>query len=269
MGWRRIRVSVLVLILAVTGPRVWAQQQPGSGQSEGDLAQQLSNPVANLISVPFQNNFDFGSNSSTQTRWLMNVQPVIPFTLNQNWNLITRTIMPIQFREMASPTNDLFGLGDTSESLFLSPRGGSIIWGVGPIVQLPTATETLLGSGKFSMGPTGVILRQDKGWTFGMLANQLWSVAGHDNRAAVNATFLQPFLAYNWPSGFGLTVNTETTYDWAAGQATVPFNFFASQVMKLGDQAVSLGAGIRVYAARPAGGPDWGLRLTATLLFPK
>ena len=139
-----------VLVLAVTGPRVWAQQQPRSGQSEGDLAQQLSNPVANQISVPFQNNFDFGSNSSTQTRWLMNVQPVIPFMLNQNWNLITRTIMPIQFREMASRTNDLFGLGDTSESLFLSPRGGSIIWGGSPIVQLPTATDGRLGSGKFS-----------------------------------------------------------------------------------------------------------------------
>jgi hypothetical protein len=259
---------LIAAALILAGAPALAQQ----GQSDvQDLANQVSNPVASLISVPFQNNFDFGSNSSTQMRWTMNVQPVIPFALNENWNLITRTIAPISFREMGSPTDDLFGLGDTSESWFFSPHSapGGLIWGFGPIFQVPTATESLLGSGKWSAGPTLVLLQQQRGWTYGLLTNQLWSFAGRSNRAAVNATFLQPFIAYNWPSGFGLTLNSETTYDWTAGQATVPFNFNASQVMKIGGQAISLAAGVRYYAARPDGGPDWGLRLTATLLFPK
>ncbi|HEY1982000.1 MAG TPA: transporter [Xanthobacteraceae bacterium] len=260
-------LCILAIYLAFAAP--CRAQNADGGESEADLANQLSNPVASLISVPFQNNLDFGSNSSTRIRWLMNVQPVIPFTLNQNWNLITRTIMPVQFREMGSPTDDLFGLGDTSESLFLSPRGGSIIWGVGPIVQVPTATETALGSGKLSMGPTAVVLQQNSGWTYGVLANQLWSVAGHDKRPGVNATFLQPFLVYNWKSGFGLGLNTETTYDWNAGQATVLINVFATQVLKIGTQPISIQGGVRYYAARPNGGPDWGLRLALVLLFPK
>jgi hypothetical protein len=265
-----VKKSIIAVVSLLAVAPALAQQAQDQGSAQ-ELANQVSNPVANLISLPFQNNFDFGSNSSTQMRWTMNVQPVIPFALNENWNVITRTIMPINFREMASPADDLVGLGDTSESLFLSPRSspGGIIWGVGPIVQIPTATETLLGSGKWSAGPTLVVLQQQSGWTYGLLTNQLWSIAGHGNRAAVNATFLQPFLAYNWPSGFGLTVNSETTYDWTAREATVPFNFVASQILKIGGQAISFGAGVRYYAARPTGGPDWGLRLTATLLFPK
>jgi hypothetical protein len=259
---------IVAAALILAARPAFAQQDQSDVQ---DLANQVSNPVASLISVPFQNNFDFGSNSSTRMRWTMNVQPVIPFALNDHWNLITRTIAPIAFREMASPAGDLFGLGDVSESWFFAPRSssGGIIWGVGPIVQIPTATESLLGSGKWSAGPTLVVLQQQRGWTYGLLTNQLWSFAGRSHRSAVNATFLQPFLAYNWPSGFGLSVNSETTYDWTAGQATVPLNFMASQVLKIAGQPISLGAGIRYYAARPDGGPDWGLRLTATLLFPK
>ena len=262
------RTIIALLVLAAFSAPGFAQQEH-SDNSEQALATKLSNPVSDLISVPFQNNFDFGSNSSTQMRWLMNVQPVVPFTLNNDWDLITRTIMPIQFREQASPRDDLFGLGDTTESLFLSPRGGSVIWGVGPIIGLPTATDSGLGAGKLSFGPTAVALKQEAGWTYGMLANQLWSVAGHELRPPVNATFLQPFVARNWPNGFGLTLNTETSYDWTAGQATVPINLVASQVMKIGAQPISVQAGIRYYAARPDGGPDWGLRLAVVLLFPK
>jgi hypothetical protein len=264
LGAAAIAASLTTLIATST------QAQGQDGKSEGDLAQQLSNPVASLISVPFQNNIDFGP-SSTRLRYTMNVQPVVPFALSSEWNLITRTILPIQFREMAFPTDDRFGLGDLTESLFFSPRSasGGVIWGIGPIVQIPTATESALGSGKWSLGPTAVLLRQQGGWTYGMLTNQLWSVAGPSHRADVNATLLQPFLAYNWKSGFGLTVNTETSYDWTAGEATVPLNFVASQVLKLGGQPVSLQAGFRYYPVHPAGGPEWGLRLTATFLFPK
>jgi hypothetical protein len=263
----RRSLAVLLALARLAAPAL-AQQDNGDN-SEQALATQLSNPVSDLISVPFQNNFDFGGNSSTQMRWLMNVQPVVPFKLNDDWSLITRTILPIQFREQPSPRADLFGLGDTTESLFLSPRGSGVIWGVGPIIGIPTATESALGAGKLSFGPTAVALKQESGWTYGMLANQLWSVAGHDRRPAVNATFLQPFLAHNWPNGFGLTLNTETTYDWTAGAATVPINLIASQVLKLGAQPISVQAGIRYYAARPTGGADWGLRLALVLLFPK
>ena len=188
-------------------------------------------------------------------------QPVVPFTtLNNDWDLIrTRTIIadPIPPSRLRRATTFSSASADTTEDLFLSPRGGSVIWGVGPIIGLPTATDSGLGAGKLSFGPTAVALKQEAGWTYGMLANQLWSVAGHELRPPVNATFLQPFVARNWPNGFGLTLNTETSYDWTAGQATVPINLVASQVMKIGAQKndPACRQACRYYAARPDGGP--------------
>jgi hypothetical protein len=193
-----------------------------------DLAKQLSNPVAALISVPFQYNWDTNIGPADADRSLLNIQPVIPFSLGEDWNLISRTIAPIIDAESAvAGGEDRSGLGDISQSLFFSPKAPTErgwIWGVGPVFLLPTSSDDGLGTEKWSAGPTAVVLKQANGWTYGLLGNHLWSFAGEDSRAEVNATFLQPFLSYTTKSSTTFTLNTESTYDWDAEQWTVPVN---------------------------------------------
>lgn len=163
------------------------------------------------------------------------------------------------------------GLGDTTQSFFFSPKEpgpGGLIWGLGPAFLYPTATQDLLGTGKFGLGPTFVGLVQTKGWTLGVLTNQIWSVAGNDERPNVSSTFLQPFLAYTTKTHTTFTLNTESTYDWDNSQWTVPINAMVSQILKIGKQPISIQLGWRYYADGPSGAPDWGVRLNFTLLFP-
>jgi hypothetical protein len=238
-----------------------------------ELAKKLSNPVASLVSVPIQYNVDFGIGPADAERHTINIQPVIPFSLNDDWNLITRTIMPVIHAESPVPGgDDKSGLGDIVQSFFLSPKAptsGGSIWGAGPVFLYPTATEEALGAEKFGLGPTAVLLKQEKGWTYGLLANHLWSVAGDGNRADVNATFLQPFASFTTKTFTTLTLNTESTYDWENEQWIVPLNLQASQLLKLGKQPISIGIGGRYYAEGPSGGPEWGLRFSVQFLFPK
>jgi len=238
---------------------------------EADLAKKTLNPVADLISVPFQENVDFGIGPNNATRSLLNIQPVIPFHLNSDWNLISRTILPVVYLGSPAPgIPSTGGLGDTQQSFFFSPvkPTDGWIWGVGPIFFLPTATDPLLGPTKWGAGPTAVVLQQQHGWTYGALANQIWSFAGNNQQRSVNQTYLQPFVSYTFPTYTSLTFNTESTYDWTARQWTIPFNLMVSQILKIGKQPVSIQLGGRYYAAGPFGGPTWGMRLTFTFLFP-
>lgn len=241
------------------------------GQDEqAELAKKLQNPVANLISVPVQNNWDFGIGPANAMRYTANVQPVIPFSVSQDFNLITRTILPVIYAE--SPVKggaDHWGLGDVTQSFFLSPKellGGWVLGG-GPVFLWPTATDSALGYGKWGAGPTVVALRQAHGFTYGMLVNQIWSYAGWGEQN-INATFLQPFLSYTTKTYTTVGVNTESTYDWQNSQWTVPLNLTVSQLLKIGKMPVQFQIGGRYYAERPSGGPDWGLRFTFTFLFP-
>jgi hypothetical protein len=238
---------------------------------EADLVKKTLNPVASLVSVPIQNNWDFNIGPADAMRYTANVQPVIPFTLNQNWNLISRTILPFIYQESRfAGDGSHSGLGDIVQSLFLSPKDsvGGWILGGGPALLFPTATDSALGAGKWGAGPTAVVLRQDNGFTYGVLANHIWSYAGWGNRE-VNATFIQPFLAYSTKTFTTFGVNTESTYDWQARQWSVPLNFSITQLLKVRNQPISLQLGYRYYADGPRGGPDWGLRFAVTLLFPK
>lgn len=266
----RSLARVLWSALAVSA---FASGSPASAQ-DADLAKKLSNPIASLISVPFQFNYDSGFGPNDGDKVTLNIQPVIPISLNEDWNLISRTIVPVVWQEdIAGPSGDQFGLGDTVQSLFFSPKApgpSGIIWGVGPVFLLPTGTDPLLGGEKWGAGPTGVALKQSGPWTYGMLANHIWSFAGDDNRNDISATFLQPFISYTTPDAWTFALNTESTYDWENESWSVPVNFTVSKLVKFGEQPVSLQAGVRYWAESPDSGPEgFGFRTAITFLFPK
>lgn len=283
-------------------------------ESDAEIAQKLNNPVASLISVPFQMNWDFGMGPLDEGRqFKLNFQPVVPISLNNDWNLIVRTIVPYIHQEdvFKGPLpkypglpGDLLapfpegvrdeldraaekafnkaarkrpvdrhqeGLGDITQSFFFSPKEpvGGWILGFGPVFNYPSATDDLLGSEKWSAGPTLLLLKQKSGWTYGFLANHLWSFAGNEDRRSVNASFLQPFVSYTTKSHTTFGVNSEAIYDWNESQWTAPMNGFVTQLVRIGKMPVSFTAGGRYYAEGPSGAPEWGLRFIVTLVLPE
>lgn len=260
-------LSILLSLLAVS-------VSSESRAQDQDLAKKLSNPIASLISVPFQLNYDRGFGPVDGHKTILNIQPVIPISLNEDWNVISRTIVPVVWQsDIAGKSGSQSGLGDTVQNFFLSPKQpgpGGVIWGVGPVFLLPTATDDLLGSEKWGLGPTAVVLKQDGPWTYGGLANHIWSIAGERSRQDVNSTFLQPFLSYTTADAWTFALNTESTYNWETNDWSVPINMMASKLVTFGKQPVSFQVGARYWAAAPENGPEgWGFRANVTFLFPK
>jgi len=244
-------------------------------ENSENLAKKLANPISSLISVPLVYSYDtdFGLNDDG-SKSVLNIQPVIPMSLNSEWNVISRTIVPLVYQDdIITGTGSQSGLGDILQSFFFSPKkptSGGIVWGVGPAILLPTASDDLLGGGKWGLGPTVVVLKQNGPWTIGGIANHIWSVAGDDDRGDISNTFLQPFVAYTTPKAVTFTLNTESTYNWETEQWSIPINAQVSKLIKIGKQPVSIGLGVRYWADSPAAGPEgWGLSLNVKLLFPK
>ncbi len=265
--------AALPALLAVLG---LAMSPAASADSDAELAKKAQNPIAAMISLPMQLNYDEGYGATGDgEKWLLNVQPVIPFDLSTDWNLISRTIVPLVDQKdfVAGGALDESGVGDVLQSLFFSPKAptaGGWIWGVGPALLLPTASDKVLGSEKWALGPTAVVLKQESGWTVGVLGNHLWSVAGDDDRDDISATFVQPFLGYTTRTYTTFTINTESTYDWKSETWSVPVNLMVTQMLRIGGQPLTLQAGARYWADSPDGGPDgWGFRFAVTFLFPK
>jgi len=244
-------------------------------ETDEQLAMQLSNPVAALISVPFQFNAERNIGPARDgSRTLLNIQPVVPFSLDADWNLISRTIVPVVRQDDIFPgAGSQSGVGDIVQSVFFSPKAptaGGLIWGVGPVFLVPTGSDDLLTTDKWGAGPTGVVITQQGPWTIGMLANHIWSFAGDSSRADVNLTFVQPFVTYTTHTATTFSLNTESSYDWNNRQWTVAINSGVSQVLRFGGQLVQVGAIARYWAHGPERAPHgWGLRLTFTLLFPR
>ncbi len=261
-----MRKSVIALFLVSMSVPAFA-----SG-TDSDLATEISNPIASLINVPFQFNYDccFGPEKAGQM--LLNVQPVIPFQLDDNWTLITRTIVPVIDQGEAVPgAGNRFGLGDTLQSFFFSPKPapGGIMWGVGPAFLWPTGTDAQFSGRKWGAGPTAVALKQSAGWTIGVLANHVWSYAGSGNFPRISTTSIQPFLAYQWPDTTTLTFTSETQYDWVGTQWTVPLDLLVSHIYRLGNQPLSVQIGPRYFPVTPSEGAHWGFRVNLAFLFPQ
>jgi hypothetical protein len=244
--------------------------------SAEELAKAVQNPVAAMISVPFQNNTNFNVGPRDGTQNILNIQPVIPFSLGSQWNLITRTILPIIWQPGLTPgQSTTSGLGDLQFSAFFSPVADTgWIWGAGPIAQAPTHTNDRLGNDRWGLGPTAVLLRQQKDnpWVYGALVNNVWSVTSSNTDPRYNNFLLQPFVNYNFAGGLYLTSAPIITAAWEAPSNqrwTVPFGGGVGKIFHFGRQPVNMQASAYWNVVAPDNGPDWQLRLQIQFLFPK
>jgi hypothetical protein len=267
---RVLRGAIAATVLATA-----ALAQPPAASDEA-LLKAVQNPVASLISVPFQDNLNFPIGPYDRTQNVLNIQPVIPVALNSSWNLITRIIIPVVSQPAAgSPNVREDGLGDLNPTFFFSPvKVKKLIWGVGPTFSLRTETHSSLGNGKWGAGPAVVALVQPGKWTLGALANNIWSFAGDKDRPDVNAFLMQYFVNYNLPKSWYLTSSPIVTANWNAPGAdrwVVPFGGGFGRIFKAGHQPMNAQINAYYNAVRPDSipYPTWSLRFQLALLFPK
>lgn len=275
----RIRVLPVAFFCLIAAASV-AQAQSGA-YGDAALAQKLNNPIASLISVPLQTNYDRGYGTGDGYKVYTNFQPVIPVPLGPDWNVISRTIVPVVWdQKNISATGNSgrqSGVSDITQSLFFSPTRpvptsfGEIVWGAGPVLTFPTGNASpFLGTGKWGAGPTAVVVLINGGWTGGVLVNHVWDYAGQSDRNHISSTFLQPFLTYTTRDAWTFSINSESSYDWIAQRWSVPINFGISKLVSIGGQKVSFQGRLRYWAASPAAGPDgFGYTFNMTFLFPK
>lgn len=285
MNSTNIKITALSILLSTqvlfsqslsvgAGQAVIEESKAVESGNAGDVAKKLANPIAAMISVPFQLNYqqNYGLNDNGD-KWTLNLQPVVPMELNEDWNVISRTILPMISQDsLFAGSGTQSGIGDIVQSVWFSPKSpteNGWIWGAGPVFLIPTGSD--VSAKKWGTGPTAVALKQDGHWTYGGLANHIWSTGGSDEIVKdISSTFIQPFLTYITPEAVSFTLMTETTYDWKAKQWSVPVYGMVTKVGKIGNQIVSYGGGINYWAESPNGGPEgWGARLILTFIFPK
>mgnify|MGYP003585253685 FL=1 len=244
--------------------------------SADELAKLAQNPVGNLISVPFQNNTNLNYGPQKGTQNILNIQPVIPISVNRDWNIITRTIVPVIWMPAMGPGIDsLNGVGDTVVTAFLSPANpGKWIWGLGPVVQIPTNSNSELGNKNWGLGPSAVVLHLDHGspWVYGALFNNVWSVSSSREGGSYNNFLLQPFINYNFAGGLYVTSAPIITADWKADSNqrwTVPMGGGVGKIFHLGKLPVNAQLSAYYNIVRPDNGPNWQIRAQAQFMFPK
>ena len=273
---KSMMVFSLLAVALLMGSKTLASEQSGGE----DLAAKTQNPVGAMYSLPFKFNFDYGADNGEAT--FLNIQPVIPITVG-DWNLINRVIMPIiDTPGMVTGTPGIpnpvqgdgaTGLGDINYSVFVSPaEPGKVIWGVGPSIMMDTASDDQLGSGKWSWGPTAVLLTQPKPWTLGLLGRQLWSFAGDSDRSVVSQLLLEPFINYNLNDGWYLITDMIITANWMAksdNRWTIPLGGGFGKMFSIGNQKMNTKLEAYYNVEKPEGAPDWSLNFTLQFLFPR
>jgi hypothetical protein len=238
---------------------------------ETELAKKVQNPISDLVSIPFQNNINFGYGSRKNTQYILNIQPVVPLSLNKEWNLITRTLIPVADQPVPERK---FGLGDVQVTLLLSSAtSGKLTWGLGPIFQFPTATGDSLGQGKFAAGPAAAVIYMKGPWVMGVIGNNIWSYAGESDRPAVNQFQVQPLINYNLPRGWYISVSPLITANWKADYAsdrwTVPLGGGVGKIFKIGKLPFNGSLAVFSNVVKPEAGPDWSIRAQIGILLPK
>jgi hypothetical protein len=244
--------------------------------SAEELAKLAQNPVGNLISLPFQNNTNLNYGPEKGTQNILNIQPVIPVSINDDWNIITRTILPVIWQPSLGPGIDSnTGIGDTTFTAFLSPaKPGEWIWGAGPVVQLPTNSNAVLGNKNWGMGASFVVLHLSHGdpWVYGALVNNVWSLTSDKQGGSYSNGLIQPFVNYNFEGGFYLTSAPIWTVDWKAdggNQWTVPLGGGVGKIFHLGKLPVNTQISAYYNVVKPDFGANWQIRAQVQLMFPK
>ena len=268
----RRRASLLAAMLAVTA--LCTAVLPVLAQESSEIAKQAQNPIASLISVPIENDFNPQTGIKKDDSYVLELKPVIPVRLSNDWTMITRTVIPvIQVPDLAPGVDGTAGVGDVQLSLFLSPaKAGTVIWGVGPVISFPTASQEILGTKKVSVGPTVVVLRSQGHWLFGTLVQNLFSVAGPAARPDVNQMLLQPFANYNLRHGWYLTSSPIITANWEVSpnqRWVVPVGGGVGKIVHFGKLPVNMYTQFFRNVERPDGTTHWSARFQAQLLFPK
>jgi hypothetical protein len=266
----RLRSGFLLCSLLLLAAPAFAEM------SAEELAKLAQNPVGNLISVPFQNNTNLNYGPEEKTQNILNIQPVIPVSINEDWNVITRTILPVISQpELAPNVSSQQGIGDTVFTAFLSPANpGHWIWGVGPVLQLPTHNNSELGNGNWGAGPSIVLLHLEKGspWVYGVLMNNVWALSKDRQGGKYNNGLMQPFINYNFKSGLYLTSSPILTVDWQASnedQWTVPIGGGVGKIFHFGKLPVNSSIAAYYNVEKPEFGADWQIRAQVQLMFPK
>jgi len=275
-----LKVFLGVLLISSIAGNAYAAKlgdgilEPGENRTE-ELARAAQNPVASMISLPFQNNSNFNFGPQEKTQNVMNIQPVLPFELNDEWNLITRTILPVVSQPGFSPGQDREnGIGDTLFTAFLSPKdSGDWIWGAGPVLLLPTSSDDRLGAGEWGAGPSAVFLTMQGPWVIGSLFSNVWSFSHDDNDDKVNAFTWQYFINYNLDDGWYLTTAPIITANWEAdsdNKWTIPLGGGVGRVFRVGKQNINTSVQAYYNVETPDDfGADWQLRMQLQFLFPK
>ncbi len=255
---------------------VFAAAAAQAEMSAEELAKLAQNPVGNLISVPFQNNTNFNVGPLSGTQNILNIQPVIPISVNSEWNIITRTILPVIWQPAMSPTIDsTSGIGDIVLTAFLSPaQPKGLIWGAGPVLQIPTNSSAELGNKNWGLGPSVVVLKLEHGnpWVYGVLANNIWSLSSSKQGGSYNNGLIQPFVNYNFPGGLYIVSGPILTVDWKAQsgqQWTVPLGGGIGKIFHLGKLPVNTSLQAYYNVVHPDNGADWQLRAQVQFMFPK